>query len=132
MTERGIISLVQTTNEGNIIRDTNSMVDTFLAVFPAQAVFYTSIPVLDSTNNTAPWVNLGESYDPWGIQLFRCSLSLVEQTAILDAQSRNLTSIGPTINKTASTWLPFTGHSNNLSDVAFRNPQGFLDIVRHQ
>ncbi|KAF8158650.1 hypothetical protein K438DRAFT_1942608 [Mycena galopus ATCC 62051] len=66
--------------------------------FPSPSIFYTTIPVLDSNNNTGPWVNLTGSVGPQAIQLFRCSLTLVEQTAVVD------------------------------SHTAFANPQGFLNI----
>ncbi|KAJ6529300.1 hypothetical protein B0H19DRAFT_1193621 [Mycena capillaripes] len=96
--------------------------------FPSPSIFYTTIPVLDSNNNTAPWVNLTGSIGPQAIQIFRCSLTLVEETAVVDSQSHNLTSLGTSINKTTSTWLPFSGPSDELSSTAFANPQGFLNI----
>ncbi|KAF8142807.1 hypothetical protein K438DRAFT_1946148 [Mycena galopus ATCC 62051] len=96
--------------------------------FPSPSIFYTTIPVLDSNNNTGPWVNLTGSVGPQAMQLFRCSLTLVEQTAVVDSQSHNLVSLGTSINKTTSTWLPFSGPSDDLSSTAFANPQGFLDI----
>ncbi|KAJ7916653.1 hypothetical protein B0H13DRAFT_1870988 [Mycena leptocephala] len=96
--------------------------------FPSPSIFYTTIPVLDSSNNTGPWVDLTGSLGAQAIQLFRCSLTLVEQTAVVDSQSRKLTSLGTSINKTTSTWLPFSGPSGDLSSTAFANPQGFLNI----
>ncbi|KAJ7614494.1 hypothetical protein FB45DRAFT_1035968 [Roridomyces roridus] len=73
--------------------------------FPSPAVFYTTIPVLDSNNDTAPWMNLNFSSIPT-IQAFRCSLGLVEQTVLVDSQSRNFTSFAsesPPIEKQTST-----------------------------
>jgi hypothetical protein len=118
-----------------IQRRNSNVAETFPATlvppaFPAPAIFYTDIPILDSNNNTGHWVNLSGSIGAQAIQLFRCSLSLVEQTALLDAQSHELISVGPTVDKTTSAWQPFAGHSQNLSDIAFGTPEGFLDIVR--
>ncbi|KAJ7613451.1 hypothetical protein FB45DRAFT_938406 [Roridomyces roridus] len=95
--------------------------------FPSPALFYTSIPVLDSKNNTAPWID----FSTQTVQVFRCSLGLVEQTVFVDSQSRNLTSFALEIplEKKTSTWLPFSGQLDNLSTAAFSNGQsGFLDI----
>jgi hypothetical protein len=120
-----------------IQRRNSNVAETFPATlvppaFPTPATFYTDIPILDSNNNTGHWVNLSGSIGAQAIQLFRCSLSLVEQTALLDAQSHELISVvGPAVDKTTSAWQPFAAaHSQNLSDIAFGTPEGFLDIVR--
>ncbi|KAJ7613452.1 hypothetical protein FB45DRAFT_1036388 [Roridomyces roridus] len=97
-------------------------------LFPAHAVFYTSIPVLDSNNNTAPWTNMTGT----PIQVFRCSLGLVEQAVLVDSQSRNFTSFAsgmPPIEKHTSIWMPFSEPPANLSTEAFADgTRGFLDI----
>ncbi|KAJ7614516.1 hypothetical protein FB45DRAFT_255097 [Roridomyces roridus] len=98
--------------------------------FPSPALFYTSIPVLDSKNNTAPWFQ-PFNFSAQTVQVFRCSLGLVEQTVFVDSQSHNLTSFALEIplEKKTSTWLPFSGQLNNLSTAAFSHGQsGFLDI----
>ncbi|KAJ7614555.1 hypothetical protein FB45DRAFT_1110374 [Roridomyces roridus] len=102
-------------------------------VFPSPAVFYTSIPVLDSYNNTAPWINITGGVDDFdaAIQAFRCSLTLIEQAVLVDSQSHNFTSFAsePPVEKQTSTWLPFAGHLDDLSTAAFENgARGFLDI----
>ncbi|KAJ7912157.1 hypothetical protein B0H13DRAFT_2477681 [Mycena leptocephala] len=58
------------------------------------------------------WTN-GESHstDDYlrsSIQIFQCSLSLVNQTATVDAQSRQFQALGPGFKKAASTWVPYT------------------------
>ncbi|KAJ7613429.1 hypothetical protein FB45DRAFT_1065029 [Roridomyces roridus] len=99
--------------------------------FPSPAVFYTTIPVLDSNNNTAPWIKLN-GVGAQSIQVFRCSLGLIEQTVSVDAQSHNFTSFAPEtppIEKHASTWVPFSGQLEDLSTAAFSDGKsGFLDI----
>ncbi|KAJ7613442.1 hypothetical protein FB45DRAFT_1036380 [Roridomyces roridus] len=96
--------------------------------FPSPAVFYTTIPVLDSNNNTAPWINLN-GFGAQAVQVFRCSHGLVEQTVFVDAQSHNLTSDTPSIEKGTSTWVPFSGQLDDLSTAAFSDGKsGFLDI----
>ncbi|KAJ7613466.1 hypothetical protein FB45DRAFT_1036403 [Roridomyces roridus] len=99
------------------------------------AVFYASIPVLDSNNNTAPWINgteLGPPPTVWAVQIFWCTLGLVEQTVLVDSQSHNFTSFAfktPPIEKHTSTWNPLTQGSTNLSSAAFSDgTKGFLDI----
>ncbi|KAJ7614545.1 hypothetical protein FB45DRAFT_937191 [Roridomyces roridus] len=106
----------------------------FLAL---HAVFYASIPVLDSNNNTAPWIN-GTELHPLpmvrAVQIFRCTLGLVEQTVLVDSQSHNFTSFAsntPPIEKHMSMWMPFSEPPTNLSSVVFADgTRGFLDIVR--
>ncbi|KAF8148724.1 hypothetical protein K438DRAFT_1989092 [Mycena galopus ATCC 62051] len=97
-------------------------------MFPSPLIFYSTIPILDSNNQTSPWVNLSGFGGPPAIQPFRCSLSLVQQTATLNSTTRALVSVEPAINKTISTWQAFSGGSTDFSDIAFANPQGFLDI----
>ncbi|KAJ7614487.1 hypothetical protein FB45DRAFT_1110242 [Roridomyces roridus] len=99
--------------------------------FPSPAIFYTSIPVLDSNNSTAPWFKLNQ-VPTIQIQIFRCSLTLVEQTVLVDSQLRNLTSFPSDMpqKKQTSRWLPFSGQLDDLSSAAFADgTRGFLDIV---
>ncbi|KAJ7614499.1 hypothetical protein FB45DRAFT_1064740 [Roridomyces roridus] len=96
--------------------------------FPSAAIFYTSIPVLDSNNSTAPWF---KPIDFPAVQIFRCSLTLVEQTVLVDSQSRNFTSFAFDMpqKKQTSRWLPFSGQLDDLSSAAFADgTRGFLDI----
>ncbi|KAJ7614486.1 hypothetical protein FB45DRAFT_1008690 [Roridomyces roridus] len=106
--------------------------------FPWPALFYTSIPVLDSNNNTAPWINVTSPFEVDDtvvyiqLQVFRCSLGLVEQAVFVDSQSRNLTwfaSERPFTEKDTSAWLPFSDKLGDLSTAAFADgARGFLDI----
>ncbi|KAJ7613435.1 hypothetical protein FB45DRAFT_1008948 [Roridomyces roridus] len=97
--------------------------------FPSRAVFYTSISVFDSSNNTAPWINLTHGHPT--VQVFRCSLGLVEQTVLVNSQSHNFTSFASEtpIEKQTSMWMPFSEPPTNLSNAAFSDGTGgFLDI----
>ncbi|KAJ7613443.1 hypothetical protein FB45DRAFT_1065037 [Roridomyces roridus] len=123
----GLDYFLEMSDENVIATVPLSMNATSALTFPSPAVFYTSIPVLDSSNNAAPWINLTRTC----LQVFRCSLTLVEQTVLVDAQSRNLTSFAFEMpkEKETSTWVPFSGRLNNLSSAGFANgARGFLDI----
>jgi len=74
----------------------------------AVQIFYSTIPILDSNNNTGGSIHLTPSMNTTvsSIQVFQCSLSLVEQTAIVDAQFRKAVTLQPELRKTTSTWLP--------------------------
>ncbi|KAJ7898488.1 hypothetical protein B0H13DRAFT_2520202 [Mycena leptocephala] len=63
--------------------------------FPTSAlpIFYSTIPIIDST---------GDSRN----RLFRCSLSLVDQTAVVEPQSGKIITVEPDIKKNVSSWLP--------------------------
>ncbi|KAJ7763030.1 hypothetical protein B0H16DRAFT_505164 [Mycena metata] len=92
--------------------------------------FYSTIPILDSENNHPPEVTLNPPMNTTilpvaSIQLFQCSQSLVNQTAVVDAQSRMLLSVEPEIYKKTSTWLP-----SNTSAVNISTGNPFLDLWR--
>ncbi|KAJ7437389.1 hypothetical protein FB451DRAFT_1451653 [Mycena latifolia] len=62
---------------------------------------------------TEAWDNNGTAYTiVSSVQAFRCSQSLVPQTAFIDSQSRNLLAVEPALTKTTSTWLPYAGPSD--------------------
>ncbi|KAJ6620422.1 hypothetical protein B0H10DRAFT_1077202 [Mycena sp. CBHHK59/15] len=74
-----------------------------------QTIFlYSTIPIIDSMGNSASWVNLtspmSQGLGVSALQLFQCSLSLISQTAIVDARSREMISVEPGIEKTSSRW----------------------------
>ncbi|KAJ7614512.1 hypothetical protein FB45DRAFT_255023 [Roridomyces roridus] len=127
LTDVGVIAATTVTRSESLPYNHPSPM-TFGITFPSLAVFYTFIPVLDSNNNTAPWITLDVEQ---AVQVFRCSLTLVEQTVLVDSQSGNFTSFAfkRPIEKQTSTWFPFSGQLDNLSTAAFADgARGFLDI----
>ncbi|KAJ6516974.1 hypothetical protein DFH09DRAFT_1195779 [Mycena vulgaris] len=74
-------------------------------------LLYSTVPIVDSSFSRGSWVNFpsptnaSKSSVP-SIQVFRCSQSRVEQTALVDPQSGTPIKITPEINKTTSTWQP--------------------------
>ncbi|KAJ7922451.1 hypothetical protein B0H13DRAFT_1865824 [Mycena leptocephala] len=93
------------------------------------AIFYSTIPILDSNDFPGPWFNIGAQGNiVSAIQLFKCSMGLVQQTAIVDSHSRQLLSIHPEITKNTSSWLPFTGKPYDAED-ALVDSRGFLNSV---
>ncbi|KAJ7840948.1 hypothetical protein B0H14DRAFT_3140380 [Mycena olivaceomarginata] len=86
--------------------------------------FYSTIPIMDS-DNYLPEVTLNPPMDTWAdpvssIQIFRCSQSLVNQKAVVDAQTGQILSVEPNIHKTTSTWSPQIGqNSTNATDNVF-------------
>ncbi|KAF8170909.1 hypothetical protein K438DRAFT_1982466 [Mycena galopus ATCC 62051] len=92
-------------------------------------IFYSTIPILDSNNNTGPPVILDPPMmftNVSVIQFFRCSQALVHGTAIVDSQSGQLISAETTLNKAAATWLPFPENTSISSDSVFVEPEGFI------
>ncbi|KAJ7763045.1 hypothetical protein B0H16DRAFT_1455475 [Mycena metata] len=92
---------------------------------------YSTIPIIDSQNNHPPDVILSPPMNSTTIpvsriQLFQCSQSLVNQTAVVDAQSRMLLSVEPGIYKKTSTWLP-----SNASTTQINSTTGnlFIDLM---
>ncbi|KAJ7763007.1 hypothetical protein B0H16DRAFT_1718840 [Mycena metata] len=89
---------------------------------------YSTITIIDSQNNHPPYVSLNPPMNTTTplvsfIHLFQCSQSLVNQTAVIDAQSRMLLSVEPETYKKTSTWLPL-----NNSPVNTSTGNQFLDM----
>ncbi|KAJ7840947.1 hypothetical protein B0H14DRAFT_3140379 [Mycena olivaceomarginata] len=86
--------------------------------------FYSTAPIMDSYNYL-PEVTLNPPMNTFSdpvssIQIFRCSQSLVNQKAVVDAQARQILSVEPSIHKTTSTWSPHIGqNSTNAIDNMF-------------
>ncbi|KAJ7674473.1 hypothetical protein B0H14DRAFT_3178118 [Mycena olivaceomarginata] len=86
--------------------------------------FYSTIPIMDS-DNYLPEVTLNPPMNTFAdplssIQIFRCSQSLVNQKAVVDAQTGQILSVEPNIHKTTSTWSPHIGqNSTNATDNVF-------------
>jgi hypothetical protein len=74
----------------------------------ALPIFYSTIPIIDSSGDSRNRVNLNPPMNTSVsfIQLFRCSLSLVNQTAVVEPQSGKIITVEPDIKKNVSSWLP--------------------------
>ncbi|KAK7018990.1 hypothetical protein R3P38DRAFT_2979971 [Favolaschia claudopus] len=95
--------IIEPTQPGIIVPINRTFLDTIL--------FYTTIPILDSNSETGPTYALSP---PLGnatsaIQVMGCSLALINQTAVVDAQARTLLSLKPELNRTESNWAPYSG-----------------------
>ncbi|KAJ7711552.1 hypothetical protein B0H16DRAFT_1628097 [Mycena metata] len=108
-TQRGIISFATNLEDpgiGILILNNGSIFTTF--------DIYSTIPILDSNNSHLAQVDLTPPMNTFSdpissIQLLQCSLSLVSQQVVVDAQSRQFITVEPDIHKTSSTWLPNVG-----------------------
>ncbi|KAJ7083461.1 hypothetical protein C8R44DRAFT_992020 [Mycena epipterygia] len=80
-----------------------------LSIVNPDVILYSTIPIIDSDNKNGSWTKLTPPMNSSVslIQVLRCSLSLVNQTAIVDPQSGKLMVVGPEIKKTDSSWLPY-------------------------
>ncbi|KAJ7842487.1 hypothetical protein B0H13DRAFT_2365201 [Mycena leptocephala] len=72
-------------------------------------IFYSTIPVVDSSGEQGPVVALTPpmNLSISSIQVFQCSLSLVPQLGVLDSQSQQLLTVEPNFTKTTSKWMPY-------------------------
>ncbi|KAJ7863581.1 hypothetical protein B0H13DRAFT_2565026 [Mycena leptocephala] len=73
--------------------------------------FYSTIPIVDSNNNTGGVVRLDpQMTSPAGtvssVQIFQCFLSVVERTAVLDAESNKEVELHRDLLKDTSAWKP--------------------------
>lgn len=91
-------------------------------------IFTTIASLPDSSGSQPPTVPVkyAEKLGLYPLGLFRCHVSPVTQTAVLDAQSLQIMSLEPTIMKTSSTWLPVSWTAQAPADV--NDPLGALDV----
>ncbi|KAJ7461339.1 hypothetical protein B0H11DRAFT_2312814 [Mycena galericulata] len=85
--------------------------------FPDSLIVYTTIPIVDSRGTQSPSTTLDPPFNNSvsAIQIFRCSQTLVNQTAVVDAQSHKILAVEPDIAKTTSSWGPYSGPDQYLS-----------------
>ncbi|KAJ6547763.1 hypothetical protein DFH09DRAFT_1505725 [Mycena vulgaris] len=72
-------------------------------------IFYSTIPIIDSSGELGPSVSLIPPMHTSvsSIQIFRCSLSLVTQVAVVDSETQQIWTVEPDFTKTTSKWLPY-------------------------
>ncbi|KAJ7698475.1 hypothetical protein B0H16DRAFT_1749695 [Mycena metata] len=75
----------------------------------ASVFLYSTIPIVDSSNTRGPSITLDPPMNTSvsTIQYFRCSQTVVRQSAVVDAKSRQLLAVQPEITKNQSTWAPY-------------------------
>ncbi|KAJ7814353.1 hypothetical protein B0H14DRAFT_3149467 [Mycena olivaceomarginata] len=120
-------------SDQNIIPDAPSEVGIISAIAhspyespPDSIVLYSTIPIVDSSGKSGSWVDVSPpmSTSVSSVQLLQCSLTFVRQLATVDAQSHKIQTIGPSLQKSTSTWLSYTApHSNVTTDG-----NSFIDI----
>jgi hypothetical protein len=97
--------------------------------YDAQSVMlYSTIPIIDSNGTLGPLVSL---HPPMNtsistVQLLQCSYTLVNQTAVVDAQSNRIQTVEPDLGKSPATWHPYTRPTNILS----LDNVNIFDVVR--
>ncbi|KAJ7308677.1 hypothetical protein DFH08DRAFT_975022 [Mycena albidolilacea] len=91
-------------------------------------IFTTIASLPDSSGSQPPTVPVkyGEKLGLYPLGLFRCHVSSVTQTAVLDAQSLQIMSLEPIIVKTSSAWLPVSWTAQAPADL--NDPLGALDV----
>ncbi|KAJ7681366.1 hypothetical protein B0H17DRAFT_1138519 [Mycena rosella] len=126
--EPGIIS-----KAGPVVNSSLSLANGTISVENTTAlsvILYSTIPIVDSSYNPGPWVNLTTPMNTsvTAIQVFQCSLALVVQSAILDAQSQQVFTVTPDITKTNSTWAPYAGPQDRGGLAKVADDNLFIDM----
>ncbi|KAJ7219445.1 hypothetical protein GGX14DRAFT_560531 [Mycena pura] len=80
-------------------------------------LFYSTIPIIDSNNIRGPVVNLNPpmNYSVSVVQIFQCIHTPIAQTAVVDAQSRQILTVEPDLDKSVSAWRPYAGPTKILT-----------------
>ncbi|KAJ6514660.1 hypothetical protein DFH09DRAFT_1431637 [Mycena vulgaris] len=81
---------------------------------------YSTIPIIDSSGTSVLLFNLTPPVQP-----FCCTQSLVPQIAVIDATSRKVLEVQPTIHKRSSSWSPVPSFETGSTGTSGRN--AFLD-----
>ncbi|KAJ7230923.1 hypothetical protein B0H12DRAFT_1240129 [Mycena haematopus] len=83
------------------------------------AIFYSTIPILDSDGEQGALVALSPPMNTSisSIQVFRCSLSLITQVVVVDSQTQQIRTVEPNFSKTTSKWVPYTDLENSEFDL---------------
>jgi hypothetical protein len=93
-------------------------------------VLYSTVPIIDTNGDDGFWVDLTPPMNNSlsSIQVLKCSQLLVNQTAVVDAQSGKFLSVSPEIKKTTSTWSPYSGHADIREPQPKKTKSGNLYI----
>ncbi|KAJ6522469.1 hypothetical protein B0H19DRAFT_1386647 [Mycena capillaripes] len=122
------------TSNGNVapvIASTQPGMISAAAAVSTDIIFYSTIPILDSSGAQGQLVELTPPINTTvsSIQIFQCSLSLVIQVAVVDSQTNQLGTLKPDFTKTVSQWAPYTAVPQaDLEDLSFPNVTGNLLI----
>ncbi|KAJ6582222.1 hypothetical protein B0H19DRAFT_1252339 [Mycena capillaripes] len=86
-----------------------------ISMASSRGIFFSITPIVDSSNNTGGFVQLSSPMIPniSSIQLFQCSLSLVEQTVIMDAH------LDEPVETTGNTLIDEWGYWYSLAPASF-------------
>ncbi|KAF7344163.1 hypothetical protein MVEN_01706500 [Mycena venus] len=83
-------------------------------------LLYSTVPIADSSGTVSSPIDGSAP----SIYLLECSQALVSQTAVLEARSRQLISVAPSMQKTVSTWSALE------ADLSAATPTSFSDFVQ--
>ncbi|KAJ7164138.1 hypothetical protein C8R46DRAFT_1192909 [Mycena filopes] len=83
--------------------------------YPSALTLYSTIPIVDSNHRLPPLLDLTPpmNYSASSVTILRCVLTLVPQQVVLDARTKTVISVEPSIRKTSSTWAEYTGPASN-------------------
>ncbi|KAJ7743060.1 hypothetical protein B0H14DRAFT_2637498 [Mycena olivaceomarginata] len=98
--------------------------------FDGSAIFYSTIPILDSNGDGSPLVNFTGVFDEHtsqGVQIFTCSAKPVKSMVLVDSQSREVIYIDQETNTDPSMWTPVNSKSDNSTDSDLRSKQTLAD-----
>ncbi|KAJ7662613.1 hypothetical protein DFH06DRAFT_356072 [Mycena polygramma] len=146
-TQWGVISALDQTGDSGKTRsgsaglEMSNLCDTCTGL-PGPLIMFSTIPIVDSNNQQAAMLNIssGAVYNASGpdqtrhpptdlgvseVQILVCSQTLVSQTAVVDAQSNELLTVEPGIQKTTSYWQPYTDLDIEIDNTTTGNM--FLD-----
>ncbi|KAF8147513.1 hypothetical protein K438DRAFT_2027718 [Mycena galopus ATCC 62051] len=98
--------------------------------FDGSAIFYSTIPILDSNGDGSPLVNFTGVFDEHtsqGVQIFTCSAKPVKSMVLVDSQSREVIYIDQETNTDPSIWTPVNSKSDNSTDSDLGPEQTLAD-----
>ncbi|KAJ7614485.1 hypothetical protein FB45DRAFT_874013 [Roridomyces roridus] len=109
-TDIGTISTLQYVPDDNSVPANFSADNVIGSPFMSSALFYSTVPISDSAGNTGPLVDISGIQGLDGvakIQIFGCSLGLVNGSVTVDSKSQVLSNQRVFGQKDSSVWSPF-------------------------
>ncbi|KAJ7662602.1 hypothetical protein DFH06DRAFT_1471416 [Mycena polygramma] len=86
---------------------------------PAPLLLYSTIPIVDSSNNHPPMATVPDDVvglsNQAPIQFLQCNQALVQQAVVMDAQSHHVLAVEPDIRKTSSAWVSYHLQGANVT-----------------
>ncbi|KAJ6488802.1 hypothetical protein C8R45DRAFT_992894 [Mycena sanguinolenta] len=128
----GAWSTLGPSNESLVVMSTQpGIISTVTSKNSSMIIFYSTIPIIDSDGQQGPLVALSPPMNTsvTSIQVFQCSLSLVDQVASIDSQTQQIHAVAPDFTKKTSRWVQSPQLAESDLDDGYQNVTDNNDLI---